>query len=124
MGKVLSVRLNEEDEQRLKVLAEELAIGPSVLARMVLHSSLATLEAFRVARETDRFPLSLLSELLAPAARVKGLTEEDLTRSVKASRKRLWEERYALWKRHGIQLESLYGLLCVLGKRERKPPSD
>lgn len=24
------------------------------------------------------------------------------------------------WKRHGIQIESLYGLLCVFGRRQRK----
>jgi hypothetical protein len=26
----------------------------------------------------------------------------------------------ALWKEHGIAVESLYGLLCVYGRRERK----
>nr|BAL52700.1 hypothetical protein HGMM_F03A04C23 [uncultured prokaryote] len=26
----------------------------------------------------------------------------------------------AFWKRHGIQLESLYGLLCLFGRRKRK----
>jgi predicted nucleic acid-binding protein len=26
----------------------------------------------------------------------------------------------ALWKQHNISVESLYGLLCVLGRRERK----
>jgi PIN domain len=25
------------------------------------------------------------------------------------------------WKRHGVQIESLYGLLCVFGRRQRKP---
>lgn len=30
------------------------------------------------------------------------------------------EKAKELWKRHGIQLESLYGLLCLFGKRERK----
>jgi len=30
------------------------------------------------------------------------------------------ERAKAFWKRHGIQLESLYGLLCVFGRRERK----
>ena len=25
------------------------------------------------------------------------------------------------WKKHGIQIESLYGLLCVFGRRKRKP---
>jgi len=94
MGKVLSVRMNEEDTKRLEALAEELAVGPSVLARMVLHAGLAALEELRAAREASRFPLSLLSELLSPAARAKGLTEEDLARSLKAARKKLWEERY------------------------------
>ncbi len=27
----------------------------------------------------------------------------------------------AFWKEHGITVESLYGLLCVLGRRERRP---
>lgn len=30
------------------------------------------------------------------------------------------ERAKALWKQEGIQLESLYGLLCVFGRRERK----
>ena len=30
------------------------------------------------------------------------------------------EKAQAFWKQHGIQVESLYGLLCVFGKRERK----
>jgi predicted nucleic acid-binding protein len=29
----------------------------------------------------------------------------------------------AFWKRHGIEVESLYGLLCVFGLRERKGAS-
>jgi len=30
------------------------------------------------------------------------------------------EQAKALWKREGIQLESLYGLLCVFGRRQRR----
>lgn len=30
------------------------------------------------------------------------------------------EKAKEFWKEHGIQIESLYGLLCVFGKRERK----
>jgi predicted nucleic acid-binding protein len=30
------------------------------------------------------------------------------------------EKAKELWKRHGVRLESLYGLLCVFGKRERR----
>lgn len=95
MSKVLSVRLNEEDKKRLEALAEDLDVGPSVLARMLLHSGLANLEGLQAAREAGRFPLTLLSELLAPAARAKGLSEEDLARSVQAARQRIWQERYA-----------------------------
>lgn len=29
----------------------------------------------------------------------------------------------AFWKQHGIEVESLYGLLCVFGLRERKAPT-
>ena len=25
------------------------------------------------------------------------------------------------WRKHGIQIESLYGLLCIFGRRQRKP---
>jgi len=95
MSKVLSVRLNKEDERRLKALAQHLDVGPSVLARILLHTSLANLQGLKAAAKAGRFPLSLLSDLLAPAAQAKGLTEEDLKRSVKAARRKLWKERYA-----------------------------
>lgn len=94
MSHILSVRLDEEDQQKLTALAKDLAIGPSVLARMLLHASLTTLEQLQVAKRADRLPLTLLSELLAPAAQARRLTEADLQRSVKAARKKLWEERY------------------------------
>lgn len=94
MSHVLSVRLNEEDHQKLAALAEDLDVGPSVLARMLLHASLTTLEQLQAARRAGRLPLTLLSELLAPAAHAKGLTEADLQRSVKTARKKLWKERY------------------------------
>jgi len=35
-----------------------------------------------------------LSDLLAPAAQAKGLTEEDLMQHVREARRRIWEERY------------------------------
>lgn len=56
MSKVLSVRLNEDDEQRLAALAEDLDVGPSVLARMLIHSSLSGLEELQTLRERGRFP--------------------------------------------------------------------
>ena len=90
MNKVLSLRLNPEDEQKLRTLAEDLDIGPSVLARMLLHTSLSQLEQV----DTGRFPLSLLSDLLAPVAQAQGLEEADLARTIKAARKRLSTQKY------------------------------
>ena len=95
MSKVLSVRLNEDDEQRLAALAEDLDVGPSVLARMLIHSSLSGLEELQTLRARGRFPLSLLSEILAPAAQADSLSEEDLNAAVTDARRRLWDEHYA-----------------------------
>jgi predicted transcriptional regulator len=95
MSKVLSVRLNEDDEQRLAALAEDLDVGPSVLARMLIHSSLSGLAELQTLRERGRFPLSLLSEILAPAAQAEGVSEEDLNAAVTDARRRLWDEHYA-----------------------------
>ena len=95
MGKVLSVRLNDDDEARLAELAADLDVGPSVLARMLIHSSLASLEDLQALREHGRFPLSLLSEILAPAAQADRVSEEDLNAAVTDARRRLWDERYA-----------------------------
>ena len=94
MSKVLSVRLNEQDRKNLETLAKDLDVGSSVLARMLLHSSLTNLEGLKAARVAGRFPLSLLSELLAPEARTKGLSEEDLQRSLRSARKKLWRKHF------------------------------
>jgi site-specific recombinase XerD len=47
-----------------------------------------------VIQEKKRFPLKELSDLMAPAAQAKGLTEEALMRHVKEARRRIWQERY------------------------------
>lgn len=47
-----------------------------------------------VIQEKGRFPLKELSNLLAPAAQTKGLTEEEMMRHVKEARRRIWQERY------------------------------
>lgn len=47
-----------------------------------------------VVQERGRFPLKELSDLLAPAAQAKGLTEEELMRHVKEARRCIWQERY------------------------------
>lgn len=57
------------------------------------HLAIEALELYLV-REKGRFPLKELSDLLAPAAQTKGLTEEELMRHVKEARQRIWQERY------------------------------
>jgi len=47
-----------------------------------------------VVQERGRFPLKELSDLLAPAAQAKGLTEDEIMRHVKEARRRIWQERY------------------------------
>jgi len=47
-----------------------------------------------VIQEKGRFPLRELSDLLAPAAQTRGLTEEEMMRHVKEARRRIWQERY------------------------------
>jgi len=51
------------------------------------------LETYLV-QEKGRFPLKELSDMLAPAAQAKGLTEEELMRHVREARRRIWQERY------------------------------
>ncbi len=94
MSDVLSVRLSEEDRKKLEELSDELSVGVSVLARMLIHSSLTNLEELRHLRATGRFPLALLSDLLEPAARSRGLTEEQLTETIESVREEIWKDRY------------------------------
>lgn len=87
----LTVRLIPEDLERLRKLAEELGVGPAVLARILIRQGLKSLSSTSQAR----FPLKELSALLAPAAQAQGLSEEELLEEVKAVRRELYEERYA-----------------------------
>lgn len=57
------------------------------------HLAVEALQWYLV-QEKGRFPLKELSELLAPAAQAKGLTEEEMMRHVKEARRRIWQERY------------------------------
>lgn len=57
------------------------------------HLAVEALERYLL-QERRRFPLKELSDLLAPAAHAKGLTEEELMRHVKEARRRIWKERY------------------------------
>lgn len=90
-SEVLTVRLVPEDLGRLRELAEELGVGPAVLARILIRQGLKSLSSTSQAR----FPLKELSELLAPAAQAQGLSEEELMEEVKAVRRELYKERYA-----------------------------
>jgi predicted transcriptional regulator len=44
--------------------------------------------------KVEQWPLRQLSELLAPAAEAAELSEEELMRQVRETRRRIWEERY------------------------------
>jgi len=57
------------------------------------HLAVEALEQF-IVQEGERYPLKGLSEILSPAARSKGLTQEALMRHVKEARRRIWRERY------------------------------
>ena len=57
------------------------------------HLAVEALKLYLV-QERGRFPLKELSDLLAPAAQAKGLTEEEMMRHVKEARRRIWQERY------------------------------
>lgn len=91
---VLTVRLVPEDLERLREVAEELGIGPAVLARILIRQGLKSL-SYSSSQAQRRFPLRELSELLAPAAQAQGLSEEELMEEVKAVRRELYKERYA-----------------------------
>ena len=47
-----------------------------------------------VIQEKGRLPLREVSDLLAPVAQTRGLTEEEMMRHVKEARRRIWQERY------------------------------
>jgi len=51
-------------------------------------------EKMYLVQKRGRFSLRELSDLLAPAAQTKGLTEEEMMRHVKEARRRIWQERY------------------------------
>lgn len=57
------------------------------------HLAVAALQKYLL-QERDRFPLQELSDLLAPAAQAKGISEEEIMRHVKEARQRIWKERY------------------------------
>jgi len=44
--------------------------------------------------EQKALPLQALSDLLAPAAEVDGLAEEELLQHARLVRRRIWQERY------------------------------
>jgi len=91
---VLTVRLIPEDLERLRELAEELGVGPTVLARILIRQGLKNLSLSGTRAKAKMLPLRELSELLAPAAQAQGLTEEELMEEVRAIRRELYKERY------------------------------
>lgn len=90
-SEVLTVRLTPEDLEQLRELAEELGVGPAVLARIIIRQGLKSFSS----HDRAKFPLKELSDLLAPVAQAQGVSEEELMKEVKAVRRELYEERYA-----------------------------
>src|SRR5262245_30517219 len=85
---ILTIRLVQDDIQRLKEAAEHIGVGPSVLARMLIRQGLQGQEGDR------RFPFVALHSLLAPVATEKGLTEQKLAQRITQVRRKRWEEQY------------------------------
>ena len=75
------------------LLHEELARAASERDLSLNQLAVDALEVYLV-QEKGRFPLRKLSDLFAPAAQAKSLTEEELLRHVKEARRRIWQERY------------------------------
>ena len=57
------------------------------------HLAIEALKQY-VVQEKERVPLKELSDLLAPVAQARGLTEEEMMQHVKEVRRRIWQERY------------------------------
>ena len=82
----ITLRVPSQLHQVLTEVATERDVSLNRLA-------IEALEQYAV-QERGRFPLKELSDLLAPAAQIKGLTEEEMMRHVKEARRRIWQERY------------------------------
>ncbi len=105
-AEALTVRLISEDLERLRKLAEELGVGPAVLARILIRQGLKSLSSSSESGVPPRLPLKELSELLAPMAQARGLSEEELLEEVKAIRRELYGERYAPLREQPSQSQS------------------
>ncbi len=82
----ITLRMPSQLHQALIQVAAERDLSLNRLAVEVLE--------LYVVQEKGRFPLRELSDLLAPAAQTRGLTEEEMMRHVKEARRRIWQERY------------------------------
>lgn len=87
--KRITIRVPADLHKALTHAALDRDISLNQLAVEALEQHLVALKG-----KEGHFPIKELSNLLAPAAQVKGLTEEELIRHAKEARSRIWQARY------------------------------
>jgi site-specific recombinase XerD len=90
----ITLRVPSELHQALSQAAAERDVSLNHLAIEALEVYLIQGKELALSGAKGRFPLKELSDLLAPAAQARGLTEEEMMRHVKEARRRIWQERY------------------------------
>jgi len=119
----ITLRVRPQLHQALTQAAAERDVSLNHLAVEALELYLVQEKELALSEAKRRFPLKELSDLLAPAAQARGLTEEEIMHHVKETRRRIWQERYREMLEGSQEVESLYGSLCVFSLRERKESS-
>jgi predicted transcriptional regulator len=91
MAKVkrITIRVSPALHRRLHKAADAQDVSLNRLAVKALETYVE-----ESAADQERLPLRELSALLAPAAEVTELTEEELLRHARQVRRRIWQERY------------------------------
>jgi site-specific recombinase XerD len=90
----ITLRVPSQLHQALTQAAAERDVSLNHLAVEALELYLVQERELALSEAKGRFPLKELSDLLAPAAQARGLTEEEVMRHVKEARRRIWQERY------------------------------
>lgn len=87
--KRITIRISPALHQRLHKAADAQDVSLNKLAVRALETYVEEPTA-----DQGRLPLRELSTLLAPAAEVAELTEEELLQHARQVRRRIWQERY------------------------------
>jgi predicted transcriptional regulator len=87
--KRITIRVSPALHRRLHKVADAQEISLNKLAVRALETYVEKPTA-----DQERLPLRELSTLLAPAAKVAELTEEELLQHARQVRHRIWRERY------------------------------